>query len=60
MPRIWYDIAAVLPADGQLVYVRRLMYENPYEATWHDVDDGFTMPNGLILPWQWVSRWSPL
>lgn len=58
MPVQWYDTALTLPADGQTVWVRRIGLEAPYEAIWHTVDLGFTLGNGLVLDWQWASRWT--
>jgi len=59
MPNQWFDIALVLPIDGQTVYVRRIGVENPYNAVWIDLSATFLLDNGLELPWYFVSKWLP-
>jgi len=53
----WKDVAVILPADGQVVWIRRLQVEVPYSVTYHSATNSFTMPNGLDLSWEFVSRW---
>lgn len=60
MASTWFDIATDLPGDGDTVWIRRLMVEVPYQATWDATVSAFIMPNGLYLDWQLVSRWKPI
>jgi len=55
----WQDILAVQPLDTQVVWVRRLMVEIPYLATWDDAAATFTFSNGWIIPWYYISKWRP-
>lgn len=58
MPQQWFDTALELPVHGQAVWVRRIGLEAPYEATWNAALGAFVLPNGLVLDWQWASKWT--
>lgn len=55
---VWYDVNVQLPTAGQHVYFRRWDMEIPYESFFDAVTNTFTVPNGLTLPWYYVSKWT--
>lgn len=58
---MWTDPTITLPANGQTVYIRRLLYGSmtPLDAVFVSAGSTFTCPNGLSLPWYFVARWKP-
>jgi hypothetical protein len=55
----WQDIYIAQPANGAVVWVRRLLSEIPYLATWSLAGQNFTLANGMVIGVQWVSKWRP-
>ena len=55
----WVDVYVTQPADGQVVWVRRLMVEIPYLATWSAAGQTFTLANGYVIPIAFSSKWRP-
>lgn len=53
----WHDITIVTPADGQQVWIRRLLVEYPIKAVWNDGPKTWTTVTGLTMPWYFVARW---
>lgn len=53
----WNDIALVLPADGEIVWIRRLMVNYPMLAAWNESSSVFIAPNGLSIPWYMIGKW---
>jgi len=48
------------PGDGEIVWVRMLYVQYPFQATWDAATSTFTTTGLTPIPWYFVTKWRAL
>ena len=57
---MWNFMVVSQPANGEIVWVRMLYVQYPFQAIWDSSTATFAVPGLTPIPWYFITKWRPL